>query len=46
MKVHQILSGAGPFDAITTEALEFRTYFGRWGWGDRWEFAQAPHPER
>jgi glycosyltransferase involved in cell wall biosynthesis len=31
--VHQILSGAGPFDAITTEALVFRSYFRDWGWG-------------
>lgn len=33
MNVHQVLSGAGPFDAITTEALVFRTYFRSWGWG-------------
>jgi glycosyltransferase involved in cell wall biosynthesis len=32
-RVHQILSGAGPHDAITTEALAFREAFGRWGWG-------------
>jgi glycosyltransferase involved in cell wall biosynthesis len=31
--VHQVLSGAGPHDAITTEALVFRSYFRRWGWG-------------
>jgi L-malate glycosyltransferase len=33
MNVHQVLSGAGPRDAITTEALVFRSYFRRWGWG-------------
>jgi L-malate glycosyltransferase len=33
MKVHQVLSGAGPHDAITTEALVFRGYFRDWGWG-------------
>jgi glycosyltransferase involved in cell wall biosynthesis len=31
--VHQLLSGAGPHDAITTEALVFRRYFSGWGWG-------------
>ncbi len=35
MNVHQLLSGAGPHDAITTEALAFRSYFTRWGWGGR-----------
>lgn len=33
MNVDQLLSGAGPHDAITTEALAFRGYFRRWGWG-------------
>jgi L-malate glycosyltransferase len=33
MNVHQLLSGAGPHDAITTEAVVFRSYFQRWGWG-------------
>jgi glycosyltransferase involved in cell wall biosynthesis len=33
MNVHQVLSGAGPHDAITTEALVFRSYFRSWGWG-------------
>ena len=33
MIVHQILSGAGLHDAITTEALMFRERFGAWGWG-------------
>ena len=32
MKVHQVLSGAGPFDAVTNEALEFRRLFTGWGW--------------
>jgi L-malate glycosyltransferase len=31
--VHQLLSGAGPHDAITTEARVFRGYFRQWGWG-------------
>ena len=35
MKIHQLLSGAGPHDAITNEALGFRAQFGRWGWGGR-----------
>jgi L-malate glycosyltransferase len=33
MRVHQVLSGAGPHDAITNEALVFRSYFRRWAWG-------------
>ena len=33
MNVTQVLSGAGPHDAITTEALVFRRYFQQWGWG-------------
>lgn len=33
MNVHQLLSSAGPYDAITNEALQFRTYFRRWGMG-------------
>jgi len=33
MNVHQVLSGAGPHDAITTEALVFRSHFRSWGWG-------------
>lgn len=35
MNVHQVLSGAGPYDAVTNEALEFRRCFERWGWGGR-----------
>ncbi len=35
MKVHQVLSGAGPYDAVTTQALAFRDLFGAWGWGGR-----------
>jgi L-malate glycosyltransferase len=35
MNVHQVLSGAGPFDAVTNEALEFRRCFSAWGWGGR-----------
>lgn len=33
MIVHQALSGAGPFDAVTSEALAFRELFATWGWG-------------
>ena len=35
MNVHQILSGAGPYDAVTTQALAFRDLFEDWGWGGR-----------
>ena len=35
MIVHQILSGAGPRDAITMEAVAFRERFRGWGWGGR-----------
>ena len=31
MRVHQLLSGAGPVDAVTRQALAFRELFGRWG---------------
>jgi L-malate glycosyltransferase len=31
--VHQVLSGAGPVDAVTQQALAFRRLFGQWGWG-------------
>ena len=33
MRVHQVLSGAGPHDAVTTQALAFRALFRAWGWG-------------
>jgi glycosyltransferase involved in cell wall biosynthesis len=33
VNVHQVLSGAGPHDAITTEAGMFRAQFREWGWG-------------
>ena len=32
-KLHQVLSGAGPFDAITREALAIRELAGSWGFG-------------
>ena len=35
VRVHQILSGAGPYAAETTQALAFRDLFGAWGWGGR-----------
>ena len=34
-RVHQILSGAGPYDAVTTQALAFRDLYKGWGWGGR-----------
>ena len=33
MRVHQLLSGAGPVDAVTRQALVFRELFERWGYG-------------
>src|SRR4051794_37045353 len=33
MIVHQLLSGAGPHDAVTQQALAYRALFDRWGWG-------------
>jgi glycosyltransferase involved in cell wall biosynthesis len=41
--VHQLLSGAGPHDAITTEAGVFRRYFREWGWGGA-DYAYRRHP--
>jgi len=35
VRVHQVLSGAGPYDAVTTQALAFRDLFANWGWGGR-----------
>jgi glycosyltransferase involved in cell wall biosynthesis len=31
--VHQVIGGAGPYDAITNQAVRFRRLFDRWGWG-------------
>jgi glycosyltransferase involved in cell wall biosynthesis len=31
--VHQVLSGAGPVDAVTSQARAFRALFKSWGWG-------------
>jgi glycosyltransferase involved in cell wall biosynthesis len=31
--VHQVLSGAGPVDAVTAQALAYRRLFSDWGWG-------------
>jgi glycosyltransferase involved in cell wall biosynthesis len=31
-RLHQVLSGAGPWDAITREALAIRELAGSWGW--------------
>jgi L-malate glycosyltransferase len=33
MVVHQLLSGAGPVDAVTGQARAYRRLFGEWGWG-------------
>jgi L-malate glycosyltransferase len=33
--VHQVLSGAGPVDAVTTQAQRWRERFASWGWGGR-----------
>ena len=33
MKVHQLLSGAGPVDAVTNQARAYRRLFAEWGWG-------------
>ncbi len=33
MNVHQVLSGAGPFDAVSNQARAFRSLFAEWGWG-------------
>jgi len=35
VRVHQVLSGAGPYDAVTTQAFAFRALFGAWGWEGR-----------
>jgi glycosyltransferase involved in cell wall biosynthesis len=43
MIVHQVLSGAGPHDAITTEAVLFRSRFAQWGWGGE-DFAERIAP--
>jgi glycosyltransferase involved in cell wall biosynthesis len=31
--VHQLLSGAGPVDAVTSQAFAYRRAFRDWGWG-------------
>jgi glycosyltransferase involved in cell wall biosynthesis len=33
--VHQVLSGAGPVDAVTTQARRWRERFDAWGWDGR-----------
>jgi glycosyltransferase involved in cell wall biosynthesis len=35
LKVHQLLSGAGPVDAVTNQARAYRACFDAWGWGGR-----------
>ena len=41
MIVHQLLSGAGPHDAVTGQALAYRRRFEAWGWGGRDHAATA-----
>jgi glycosyltransferase involved in cell wall biosynthesis len=43
MRIHQLLSGAGPHDAITTEAISFRARFRQWGWEGQ-DYAAYPAP--
>jgi glycosyltransferase involved in cell wall biosynthesis len=31
-RVQQLLSGAGPYDAVTNQALAYQRLFGKWGW--------------
>jgi len=33
VNVHQVLSAAGPVDAVTNQGLAFRRLFSEWGWG-------------
>jgi glycosyltransferase involved in cell wall biosynthesis len=33
LRVHQLLSGAGPVDAVTNQARAYRERFSSWGWG-------------
>jgi len=43
MVVHQVLSGAGPHDAVTGQAMAYRKLFGEWGWkGDDYAFSIDP----
>ena len=35
MNVQQVLSGAGPHDAVTAQAFAYRERFDAWGWGGR-----------
>jgi glycosyltransferase involved in cell wall biosynthesis len=35
LNVWQVLSGAGPVDAVSRQALAFRERFAAWGWGGR-----------
>jgi glycosyltransferase involved in cell wall biosynthesis len=41
--VHQLLSGAGPVDAVTGQALAYRRLFADWGWGGE-EYAGTIDP--
>jgi glycosyltransferase involved in cell wall biosynthesis len=41
--VHQILSGAGPVDAVTTQAVVYRSLFEEWGFGGE-EYAVSIDP--
>ena len=41
--VHQLLSGAGPVDAVTNQARAYRRLLTSWGWGGE-DFAGAADP--
>jgi L-malate glycosyltransferase len=41
--VHQVLSGAGPVDAVTSQAFAYRELFGAWGYGGH-EYAVSIDP--
>jgi glycosyltransferase involved in cell wall biosynthesis len=41
--VHQVLSGAGPVDAVTAQARGFRSLFSEWGWGGQ-DYAEHIDP--
>ena len=47
MKVDQVLSAAGPVDAVTNQALAWRGWFRRWGWsGDDYAARREPETRR
>jgi glycosyltransferase involved in cell wall biosynthesis len=43
VRVHQVLSAAGPHDAVSTQARAYRERFAAWGWGGRdWAGSSEP----